>query len=363
MVKSIIPMASAKIDSDKLAPYWRSQDWVAERKYDGSRYLMYLNMGEEDYPNVFRSRQVSKKTGETVDKTANIPHLSNGIFTYRGTPIKAIFDGEIIVSETASSNEVTSIMGSLPEKARALQLERGYVTYVIFDILELNGADVTKEPWHKRRKLLKGIHKEMFSRFKHIKLSDVVVGDFKEQFYNDIVSQGGEGVILKNVHAPYRAAELGGKEYRNKDTWIKVKKYDTFDVVIMGYTEPTKEYTGKHEETWSYWVSPTGDLISVTNTEGLVATGYRSVTRDYFLGWIGAVKVGQYKDGKLVEMTQMDGMSDDVKQHITDNKDKLIGTVIECGAMEQLKTGALRHPRFLDFRPDKNPEQCLWGVN
>lgn len=367
MVKSIIPMASAKIDAEKLVPYWEdNNEYVAERKYDGSRYLMYLNQpvdfgdGHGVFQNVFRSRQVSKKTGDTVDKTQNVPHLSQVVFVFEGTPIKAIFDGEIIVSETASSNEVTSIMGSLPEKAQKLQFERGYVTYMIFDILEVNGADLSKEPWWKRRKLLEALYEVMFKKHKHIQLSEVV-REGKEEFYNNIVAEGGEGVILKNMKAPYRYAEIGGKEYRNKDTWIKVKKYDTFDVVIMGYTEPTKLYTGKHPETWQYWETTKGELLINEGKPGVESV---PVTRDYFLGWIGAVKFGQYKDGALVEIGQTDGMNDSDKSFFTALKEGMIGRVMEVGAMEQIKkTGALRHPRFIQMRDDKNPEQCILGVN
>src|SRR5206468_180471 len=145
------------------------------------------------------------------------------------------------------------------------------------------------------------------------------------------------GVMLKNVHAPYVKVSVGEREHRSKDTWIKVKRYDTYDVVIMGFTKPTKEYTGKHPGTWPYI------------EDGVL------VTRDYHNDWIGAVRFGQYNDQwKLVEIGQTNGMSDEDKKFFTENQDQLLRTVMEVGAMSQSKkTGALRHPRFIRLRPDK----------
>ena len=47
-----------------------------------------------------------------------------------------------------------------------------------------------------------------------------------------------------------------------------------------------------------------------------------------------------------------------------DNKEKLLGTVIEVKAQQVInqETKSLRHTNFLRFRPEKNPSECTWDT-
>ena len=60
---------------------------------------------------------------------------------------------------------------------------------------------------------------------------------------------------------------------------------------------------------------------------------------------------------------QTSGIDDQMKELLSDGnhgiKEEYIGTVIEIGAMEQLKSGAYRHPRFVRLRPDRDAESCV----
>jgi hypothetical protein len=38
------------------------------------------------------------------------------------------------------------------------------------------------------------------------------------------------------------------------------------------------------------------------------------------------------------------------------------GQVIKVGGMERLKSGAIRHPRYLSIVEDKRPEDCIYNV-
>jgi ATP-dependent DNA ligase len=84
------------------------------------------------------------------------------------------------------------------------------------------------------------------------------------------------------------------------------------------------------------------------------------VTKYHFCGWIGAVRYGMYNNGELVELGQTSGMSEAIREELTTNGDKYIGTVIEVEGFEQLPSGAVRHPRFIRFRDDKRPTECVW---
>lgn len=348
----IYPMGAVTPKPDLLEKLWENAHYVGERKYDGSRYLMRKENGEVR----FVSRQKSKTTGFPVDKTENIPHL---VWLFQDLPDGTVIDGEIITHDNCTSNEVTSIMGSKPERAVSLQEERGKVLYVAFDLLYYNGHNLMERPFQTRRKGLEELYKK-FHLGIHTKLAEIYHMN-KEQVYEEIVKGGGEGMIIKNIHAPYTP------EKKPKDVWYKVKKYNTYDCVIMGFTEPTRVYSGKELETWMYWAKDIYMNVEFLyrqnySVEELQAQGYYPVTKPYFNGWCGAVRFGQYKDGELVEVGQTSGIDDDTKHMLSHNPSQYIGQVIEVGAMEQIKsTFALRHPRFLKFRNDKNPEDCILG--
>lgn len=362
MIPVHYPMGAQTPKPELLEKLWLDPLYVAERKYDGARYRMF----KEDGKVRFLSRQEQKVNGKgigtPVEKTGNVPHL---VEWFSWIPDGTVLDGEIITHELCTSREVTRIMGCQPEKAVARQLEEGYVTFMIYDMPFYSGHNITGKPWIVRRKAMEKLLNSHtgFANSK-VKLSAVAY-DFKEETYLTIVEQGGEGVILKNVNSFYEASLDPKKIHKPKDTWYKVKKYDTYDVVIMGYTEPTKEYTGKELETWQYWESPDGHPSLKQNfaVEDLIDHGFKPVTKHYFNGWIGAILFGQYnKAGELVEIGQTGGISDDMKHEITLNQDAYIGRVIEVGAMRQEPDSfALTHPRFLHFRDDKEPEQCLLG--
>lgn len=355
----LYPMGAVGYDEKKHELAWLDPNWVGERKYDGFRYLIKKEGGK-----VFvLSRNPSVDTGLPVDKTANVPHLAE-LFAER-LPDGSIIDGEIITHENCESHEVTRIMGCDPDKAIARQEEEGWVKFVAFDIIFWRGKDLTNFRYIERRSALEKVYKEILSPSEHLILAPVYPTD-KEAKYEEIVAGGGEGLVLKNIHSRYEYTLDPKKVKKPKDTWIKVKKYKTFDAVIMDFPEPNKEYDGKEIETWQYWVDPEGNPFYKQNQhfQLLLDKGYEPVKKPYYYDWIGGVGFGQYnKAGELVRIGQTVGIADDVKQYMTDNKDTLIGTVIEVGAMRQnKKSGALVHPRFIKFREDKLPEQCMLGV-
>ncbi len=311
--------ARAKFKQDM----WTDGRFVGEPKMDGARYLMHVGVGG----NRFTSRHISKKTNLFVEKTQNIPHLRD-IFSNEGLNRDlqgCIFDGEIVRGTVLSkSSEVTKIMGAKPEKAIQIQQEVGYVDYIIFDILYDKGRDVRGLPYETRRDILLRYLSDIADPKKHLDIIPVELQD-KERFYEDIIELGGEGVILKDTQAPYGTG------------WAKVKRKATFDVIITGFEDPTK----------------------ITKK----VSGKESTSRYFDNNWIGAIQFGQYFGGELINFGSCSGMDDALREQISCNRELYLGKVIEIEAQERIaKTGRFRHPRFIRFRPDKNPEQCIYRV-
>lgn len=340
--KVLLPMNGTSVkDPSKMEEIWESEEYIAEPKLDGSRYI---SIGGR-----FFSRRLSVKDGMPVEKTENVPHLNFALSSYPNL----ILDGEIYLYG-GTSNEVTSIMGSKPDRAIEIQKGQGYLLYYVFDILrDIDGTWLIDLSWKERRKRLEEVY---FTLSKHNKVSHIYLTPYvienKKEYYAKILEKGGEGVMLKNINGVYVP------DKRPRWNWIKVKREMTDDVVIMGFEPPVMEYTGKELDTWPYWVQKGTGIRQL----GSRPTGedWIPVTRYYFHEWIGAVVFGKYDNqGNLVRLGSCSGLSDELRRDMSLNPDKYIGEVMEISAMQKTKDGFYRHPQFLRLRPDKNAKDCV----
>lgn len=310
---------------------WSSGDYVAEEKYDGDRRIAQF-CG----PLVrFTGRRISVQTGEFVEKTANVPHLAG---PYKATGSRAppagldgtVLDGEMIVKDSpffkdtteGRSKFVTSIMGSLPDEAIRKQKERGWLRYVVFDCLFYKGQDLRSQPYVRRRSKAALVLREWANP--HAYLAEWAISE-KRRFYEEIVARGGEGIILKRQD----------HVYGDKRGWIKVKKQDTADVVIMGYKAAKLMSKKKGDD-------------------------QESMTKYAEAGLIGAVVCGQYQKKDLVEVATVSGMDDQLRRTLTLEGKDYLGLVIEIAHNGREPTGRFRHPRFKRFREDKAAHACAY---
>ena len=298
-------------------------DWLAQEKLDGHRAI--CSNGKK-----FFSRRISKKTGFFAENTECVPHL---VWDCKDV----IFDGELVHPKGFSS--VQSVVGSLPPKALAYQLEHGFLEYHVFDII------------------CAGTLEERLAKLQRIKLppgwflEPVYPANNYKELLSRLWDEGKEGLILKRKDSIYEC----GKRSSN---WLKLKETKTYDVIITGYKDPVYEYSGKHPEDWPYW--------NFSQTQYPLNPEYRTaITRPAYMGWVGSITVGLVKDGRVVEIADLKGISDDDQEYIKANREKLLGTVIEIKAQEVInqETKSLRHPRFSRWRTlDKSPESCTWDT-
>ena len=105
--------------------------------------------------------------------------------------------------------------------------------YMAFDLLYLDGENFIPKPYVERHKALGNLIKEG----KTVYLSEEkVIGDGKEieNFFDDCISRGLEGILAKKLGGVYQA---GARSWN----WIKLKRSyqsklnDTVDCVVMGY--------------------------------------------------------------------------------------------------------------------------------
>lgn len=289
----IQPMLVKICPEDKQESFLDNPSYIGEVKYDGYRCI--CDNGK------FYSRLGN-------DLSAKVPHL-NFLSKYN-----VILDGELYLPGGTSS-DVTCILGSLPERAIELQQQNGWLTYVVFDVLQVVNTRTMELPYEQRREILSRLWDSEIDKEPTDYIEMSLATYDKRQLLKDIETIGGEGIVLKNIHAEY---------YPNKrpaNNWLKIKKHSTMDVVITGFTEGK----GKYKEL------------------------------------IGAIEFGVYKSDTLVNIGSCSGMTDEVRRDITDNPGKYLGTVMEVGYMQTTSDGHLRHPAMKQvLRTDKLPEQCTW---
>ena len=332
-----------------------SGEWLASRKRDGIWMAFMKDLEGNMY---FRPRSKNVK-GEYVNKIDWVPHLHN---FFNQIDNGTVLLGELYLPNNEQAKSTTSIMNCLAKKAIERQeKEENKLHYYIFDVLAINGHSLLNTPAAERFDKL-----NLFNRSYGEHYQEWAKYFYGKELWNElqnILAEGGEGMVIMNETAPYQP----GKRSNSVSLKIKKELQDTIDCFVLGATAPTKTYTGKEIEVWPYWFNElTGEKINgneyfnekheyVYNiyVEGAPVV---PVTKNWYYGWAGSLRLGAVKDGKYVEIGNLSGVTDEIKEHWKD----YVGCPIEVTAMEIMDTGGLRHPKFVRFRDDILKSDCDW---
>jgi bifunctional non-homologous end joining protein LigD len=178
---------------------------VHEIKYDGYRLQARIDGG---------SVQLLTRTG--LDWTARFPSIAKAL---KGLKLKrALIDGEAVVEDEAGVTSFSKLVEAL---------EAGHsdeMVFIAFDLLHLDGVNVTSAPLIERKELLKAIVAR--SRSKRLRYSEHLTSD-GAAVLREACSLGLEGIISKRTDRPYRSGRNG--------EWLKSKCIQTDEFVIGGY--------------------------------------------------------------------------------------------------------------------------------
>lgn len=438
-IKGYEPMTAKELETEEEQDAkMKDPSNYLEEKFDGTRALVYFfsqeteNGGEVGYCRVF-SRRISKKTGFYVENSDSVPQIREiDVPELAGT----ILDGEMFINGLPFK-EVSSTLNCLWDKAIDRQLEKGFISLHAFDILFYKGVDLRNMSLEKRKKYLHLAVEEANSPYieevkyyecgismrgatrneRDPEMKDLILHRFHDNkdkaskfinriltvdkdtyehlakciaggspptpraYYELIVATGGEGLIIKPKNGRYHHKR--GWEYS------KVKKFLTREMIVIGFDEPTKEYTGKDVSKWGFWVEDKTDKRITGNFYG--RSGYTPVTKFYYYNQVGNLLLGvliskdtynsmpKNKQGEifvpsdiglsesldseyyLMEVCECAGFDDETREVFTQNKKNMVGSVVEVKANELFRdSGKMRHPRYLRVRNDKEPERCTW---
>jgi bifunctional non-homologous end joining protein LigD len=184
--------------------------WQHEIKFDGYRTQVRID-GDEVR---FLTRKGLDWTERFASVAGALSELSLG---------SAILDGEIVVEDSAGISSFSELVGDL----KAGRQDR--FRYYAFDLLYLDGVDLTNAELADRKEILASIFAASPQAGK-LALSEhfTIEGDI---FFEHVSRLGLEGMISKRRDAPYRSG-------RNKD-WLKSRCVLSQEFVVVGYVPST----------------------------------------------------------------------------------------------------------------------------
>ncbi len=233
--KPIRPMLAERLESAKAILEQMGQKEVAvEYKLDGERLQIHK---DGDHVELF-SRKLERITG-------NYPDVLE--LTRRQVKAKkAILEGEVVAVNTETGEYLP--FQELMHRRRKYGVEQAIAKYPVainfFDLLYLNGTDYTKESYVRRRGALEKVVQKT-ERVRSVPAIRTSKVETIEEFMQLAISDGSEGVMVKDPSSEYRA---GSREF----SWIKLKREyaseltDTIDLVVIG------GFHGRGRRTGSY---------------------------------------------------------------------------------------------------------------
>jgi bifunctional non-homologous end joining protein LigD len=282
-------------------------DWLFEVKWDGYRAIAEIHDGKVSL------------------------YSRNGIsFERRFSPIvrelekfkfAAVLDGEIVVVDDHGYPDFQMLQDYRKSPG-------GHLVYYVFDLLYLEGHDLTNLPLIRRKDLLKKI----LPPSAKIKFNDHVWNE-GTLFFNTVKEKGMEGVIAKYAPSNYHMG-------RRSREWLKVKAVLSQEGVIAGFTEP--KGTRRHFGALVLGAFEGNELIYIGHTGG----GFSART-------LGEIRE---KLNPLVRKKCPFKITPATNMPVTWVKPELVCEVVFRG---WTKEGLMRQPVFLRLREDKSAREVV----
>lgn len=184
--------------------------WLHEIKFDGYRAIIAA-AGAKVRVFTRNGHDWSDKFAPLVEAIAQLDLPS------------CLIDGEI-VAYGADGNPSFSALQAVLKRGHGVQEKNDLLEFHAFDVLELEGQDITPMPNIERKERLEAL---LRTAVPPVRVADHVIGS-GEKLLAAMCGSGQEGIISKRADAPYSGS-------RSK-AWVKVKCTNRQEFVIVGWT-------------------------------------------------------------------------------------------------------------------------------
>ena len=243
--KPVRPALAERLPNAEEAIKRLGPEFAAEPKFDGFRVAVHLDRSKKAGP-VSREAPFGRASRATRQPYVQLysRNLENTTHAFpdivRGAQEEIKAKSAILEGEAIAYNPVTSEFLPFQEttkRRRKYKVEEMAkklpLVLFVFDLLYLNGKDITGKPYRERRELLQSV---ILKDGSTVRLAEERVLHSAEditKFFNEAISEGLEGLMLKKLDSPYVA---GGRGFH----WIKFKRAqsgelnDSVDCVLLG---------------------------------------------------------------------------------------------------------------------------------
>ena len=258
-------------------------DWIFERKFDGIRLLAFK-----------RGRDVRLYSRNRLPQNASYPAVVEAI---AALPVReAILDGE-----------ATGVWG-----------KAGRVAYHVFDVLWLEGHDVTRMPLDERR-----------LRAPLARVAELT----GPEPWTQACAEGWEGVIAKRRDSRY--------EHRRSPHWLKMKCEATQELVVGGFTDPQGTRVGLGALLVGHF--DRDDFVFA----GKIGTGFDTKMLIDLRARLDAIEIPKPPFTRSIGLPRL-------RAHWVTPQ-----IVVQVAFIEWTVHGKLRHPRLLGVRFDKRARDVV----
>ena len=290
--------------------------WLHEMKFDGYRLLGFVS-----------GRVPLLRTRNGKDWTGSFPSLRSAL---EGLKVKdAVLDMEAVMLDARGKSSFQDLQNALGEGGSASRI----VAYV-FDLLHLDGIDLTTLPLVQRKEKLRTLLRTS-KQGAWLRYSEHIAGHGSEMFAKACQS-GFEGIVSKEGNAPYVAGR--------QRSWLKIKCTQRQEFMILGFSDARKGeralgalYLGYRKDGTLHYAGKVGTGFSMKSARDLVDRFARLSAKQPIL--------------TRVETT---GLGAGEWRSIHWVKPALL---CEVAFTEWTQDGLIRHPSFQGLREDKDASE------
>jgi bifunctional non-homologous end joining protein LigD len=294
--------------------------WAYEIKWDGVRAIAYSTPGE--------LRLESRNLKAITEQYPELARLNRALSSH-----VAILDGEIVAFDERGLPSFAKLQRRMHvgSSAQARRLAKAApITYMIFDLLWLDGHSLMALPYGERRERLStlGLSGTAWQTPEHLtgKAEEVLAAT---------VAQKLEGVVAKRLDATYEPGARNG-------SWLKIKNFGRQELVIGGWLPGE----GRRAQRIGALLVGVYDSDGKFRYAGRVGTGFSDAELD--------------KLAKQLAPLQREGSPFEVGERpprgaiFTEPK-----LVAEVEFSEWTTVGSLRHPSYKGLREDKDAREVV----
>ncbi|MEP6748311.1 MAG: DNA ligase D [Bacteroidota bacterium] len=311
--KTMKPMLATLVDKP-----FEDEGWLYEVKWDGYRALGLMKNGKAEL--ISRNDKSFNEKFYPVTKALELWNIN------------AVVDGEIVV---VGDNGISNFGALQNWRSEA----DGELYYYVFDILWLDGKDLTDVPLRERKIILDS----QVPEHGIIKNSQVFEHSGIE-FFEAAKKMGLEGIIAKKADSVYQPGQRTGD-------WLKIKANKRQEMVIGGYTR--NDGSSKHFSALLVGVFNKGKLVYT----GKIGTGFNDKTQREMLDQFKPLIIKKPPFEELPDINKPSRFRPNPPHAVaTWLKPEL---VCEVNFAEMTSDGVMRHPSFEGMRTDKNAKQVV----